>query len=215
MQPSLREAAVLLSCLPERYVQQVLARLGPEDARVVGRQLAEMTDASGPERRRVVQRFLRENGLSAPAQRFHRVDAAEPPEPLFHFLHPLEPTEIARLIGQELPRTQAIILTQLSPRLAAEVLAQLPHQQRVEVVQQLATLDDPSPAALPEIARALRQIVARRSSPSIIAGRQLLTHMLDQTHGTSHQLLTEALQQVGVNVSGMASARDTLKGSSE
>ena len=97
------------------------------------------------------------------------MDAAEPAEPLFHFLHPLEPAEIARLIGRELPRTQAIILTQLSPPRAAEVLAQLPDSQRVELVRELATVENATPAALPEIAQALRQIVApvarQRRSP--------------------------------------------------
>ena len=200
VQPSLREAAVLLSCLPSRYVARVLSRLSPDDARALRQQLAELTESSSAERAGVLRRFLQDTRCRTPGVGYRRWDPAEKGPPAFHFLQPLAPAEIASLIGEELPRTKAVILAHLHPQLATEVLSQLPASQRIELVQQLASLDGQTIAVVPDLAHALRQIVARNraNSPLTQGGKQLLARMVETAEGATRQMLVKALQENGL-----------------
>jgi flagellar motor switch protein FliG len=211
VQPSLRQAAVLLSCLPPRYVSRVLSRLSPADARALRNQLAKLTESSSEERTGVLRQFLQDTRESARSTPIRRWDAAESMPPTFHFLQPLAPAEIARLIGDELPRTQAVILAQLSPPIATQILAQWPAARRREIVQQLASLDNPSIVVLPDLAQALRQIVARNRARSPIpsAGRHLLARMLDTAEGASRQALLEALHESGLEAADAKPTADS------
>ena len=210
MQPSLREAAVLLSCLPSRYVARVLSRLSPADARALRQQLAELADSSSAERANALRRFLQDAHRPAKSTAYRRWDRAETGPPAFHFLQPLAPAEIASLIGAELPRTKAVILAHLSPKLATEILAQLPAPQRTDVVQQLASLDGQAIPAVPELARALRQIVVRHRahSPLSQGGKQLLARMMEAAEGSSRQVLVRAMQENGLAAGDSNSTAD-------
>lgn len=199
VQPSLREAAVLLSCLPSRYVARVLSRLSPADARALRQQLADLTESSSAERARVLRQFLQDTRQPARHANYRRWDPAETGPPAFHFLQPLAPAEIARLIHEELPRTQAVILAHLNPQMATDVLSHLPASQRTEVVQQLASLDGQAISAVPDLAHALRQMVVRNRTRTALnqGGKQLLARMVDSAQGASRQVLVKALQESG------------------
>ena len=210
MQPSLREAALLLSCLPQRYAARVLSRLHGAQARALKQQLQKVSESTLGEQQQVVHQFLREVGSRGKSAARLRFDPAADSLPSFHFLSRLEPSEIARILGQELPRTQAVVLAQLPPTLAAEILAQLNDVRRQEVVQQLAALDGQAITALPELARGLEQIVARRGAAvgHDIVGRQLLARMLAQSQGNCRELLAQTLQRCGLPVADVGPAAD-------
>ncbi len=114
MQPSIREAALLLSCLPKRYASRVLSRLRGGQTRVLQQQLNRLSESTVNERVQVVHQFLREvssNSKGAARLRFDTADSSLPP---FHFLSRLEPSEIARILSPELPQIQAVVLSQLA-----------------------------------------------------------------------------------------------------
>ena len=200
VQPSIREAAVLLSCLPTRYAARVLSRLSDKQSRALRQELQRVTELAAPERVQAVNVFLREVDSTPGGDRQRRFDMAEAAPPSFHFLHRLAPGEVARLIGQELPRTQAVVLAQLPPRFAAQILLQLSDPQRMQVVQQLATLDGEVVVALPELAVGLQQMIARHRSDSHpkLPGPHLLARMLAQTQGDARQRLAQTLQECGI-----------------
>jgi flagellar motor switch protein FliG len=205
VQPSIREAAVLLSCLPPRYASRILDRLNDQDARAIRKTMADVSQPTPTERSTVVREFLRQSERDdAPSGARRRFDAPQTSPPSFHFLTRMKPAEVAELIRDELSRTQAAVLSQLPPTFAAEVLIRLSDDRRRSVVQQLASLDPAKVPALSELAAELQQILKQRKKSQAVAlpGQRLLHAMLAQTGGSTHETLAATVQACGIPVTG-------------
>ncbi len=208
--PSIRDVALLLSCLPAIEAERVLRRLDPQQADAVRQQQSSFADSSSSEAGSVVRRFLCQAGKSTSKVRHHRIDAASATPPSFHFLARLAAGDVASLIGNELPQAQAAVLAQLTPGFAAEILTHLPQAKQVATVRQLALFDVGSPPpALRDLAHCLRQIIANRPRDEVEqpVGKHLLGKMLAQARGSTREKLTATFERSGPTVSDIVTAR--------
>ena len=169
----LRKAAVLLMSLPPRQCAQLFARLPAEQIEAVSAEIASISALDSPEQDSVIQEFAqygsqnnpktflrvdhgitrlagqkRDNGLpySRPEQREARPLA---------FLERLDSGAILSLIVSEHPQTIALVISYLPSALAIQVLARLSSEQQSPVVRRLATMVEPDPEIVADLASAL------------------------------------------------------------
>ena len=202
MKTELQKAALMLSSLPRPLAAQLLEQIPSRQVAVI-RRMADETSRPNPEaRKQAIAEFLRrtkrpEKSNSAPRR---RLDSPTTPMPSFRFLTPLPSSEILTLLAEELPQTQAAILSHLPVPLAAEVLALLPKKRRLQIVRRLAGGGAISPMARAEMAEVISQVLCRRSEvgPGMTPESSgFLDQLLAHSTGAIHQILAESIQQSG------------------
>ncbi len=185
-------AAVMIMLLEEEQAAEILARLGPEELRVLGEKMCALGDI-GPEQitdaisgfvdstsqavisargrnEKVRTLMTRAVGEVKAENLMERIlplgDSAGPAIELARWL---TPKALIPLIRGEHPQAIALLLVQLEPDVAAEVLHALPIEQQPQVMHRIATLGPVSAEAV----RMLEDLLERRIGEC--HGRAMLT----------------------------------------
>lgn len=185
-------AAVMIMLLEEEQAAEILARLGPEELRVLGEKMCALGDI-GPEQitdaisgfvdstsqavisargrnEKVRTLMTRAVGEVKAENLMERIlplgDSAGPAIELARWL---TPKALIPLIRGEHPQAIALLLVQLEPDVAAEVLHALPIEQQPQVMHRIATLGPVSAEAV----RMLEDLLERRIDEC--HGRAMLT----------------------------------------
>lgn len=157
MVADIRKVALLMSLLPRRLAASLIGRLPEEYGDLLSHCLDDLTDIDVGERQRVVHEFL---ASCKPAhRRRYRVDASELQPPSFHFLLPLPPGRIVELLGDEMPQTQAVVLSRLPHDTTEEVLGLMSEDRRQQVAQRLKCLPTLPSVTISDIAQVYRRLV--------------------------------------------------------
>lgn len=157
--PSMQSVASLLSLLSREDAERVLARLPHGEADTLRSCDLQSNETLG--RLDLARRFLRDYAHARSAKRTIRMDAAEPSPPPFHFLGTLLPSQIARLLEDELPEAAAAVLRSLPAPRIADVLALMDADRQVAVVSHLATGEPIQRDVLQDIADSLAAKIRR------------------------------------------------------
>jgi flagellar motor switch protein FliG len=202
--PSIRKAAVLVSTLDERAAEAVLAQMGDEMAARVRSAVVELDEIPAKEQQSVLAEFFAGQASQMPAASgddqgveldvspsgqvlsSSPAKASEPAKVApFSFLHEVPPRETARRLAREGAQTIAAVMAQLDPHLAAQLLEALPADLATAALERMASLDNPSPDALAEIADQLRRELLPLARPAqrstSLAGMHALLAAMDET----------------------------------
>lgn len=114
----------------------------------------------------------------------------------FEALDSIAASELAVLLGGELPQTTAIVLANIDPERASRVLGELSSAERAAVARSIATLGEPRPEAVGIIAQVLRE---RSNLPSAGSAKNEISGGIDplveimnlSTSATEKALLAE------------------------
>lgn len=203
LSPSIRKAAILVSTLDERAADALLAQMGDEAAARVRSAVVALDDIPAAEEQTVLAEFIA--GQASPAKveanddpgveldvllsdqdsanNSNQVSVVDQLGP-FAFLQSVPPQETARLLTCEGAQTIAAVMAQLDPQLAAQLLESLPAELATESLERMASLDDPSPDALAEIAEHLRHelmpFAYTEQRPASLAGLHTLLAAMDE-----------------------------------
>ncbi|MDG2385549.1 MAG: hypothetical protein P8N76_28025 [Pirellulaceae bacterium] len=202
MKTELQKAALMLSSLPCPLASQLLDQIPAKQVAVIRRMADESKRPSREDRKLAINEFLRltkrqKKTKSAPRT---RIDPPATQMPPIHFLTPRPASEIIGLLGEELPQTQAAILSHLPASLAAEVLALLPKKRRLQIVRRLSGGGTISPLVRAEMAEVISQLLCRRLpvGPGMTrSSSEFLDQLLANSTGAIHQILAESIQQSG------------------
>jgi flagellar motor switch protein FliG len=178
-------AAVLVMLLAEEDATGLLARLTPEELRLLGSKMyglgeigpgaiadaiagfAERADEAGlpaQDRAHDVRRLMTGALGELKADNLMRgiaPEAARKPATSLELARWLDPAVIVSLIADEHPQAIAVLLLQLEPQVAAQVLAGLPGEAQAPVVQRIARLGPIAPDALAVLEELLAARIAR------------------------------------------------------
>jgi flagellar motor switch protein FliG len=181
----IRKAAILVASLDAKAAQLVLRQMGPQQAEMVGRTMAELGNVDPGEQRRVIDEFFRVGPMipekeppgieldgrlaQRPALRPARAPDANgseetplPDGPPFGFLREAETEKLTRILAAERPQTIALVLAHLPAAQAGGVLVRLAPNLQVEVVRRLVDLEETAPEVLHEVERGLWSRLAQQ-----------------------------------------------------
>lgn len=181
------DAAVLLISLGEDAAAEVIRRLSPREAEILGKAMAEIQMASDEEIndvlgrlsgemnksslliedsgayvRSVMTRALGENKASVLIDRIMEA----PDSPGIENLRWMDAPSIASLLNAEHPQIVASVLVHLDPTQASSVLMLLPEDARGEIIMRISTLSDIQPAAMNELNEVLAGLFSNPSKSS-------------------------------------------------
>lgn len=182
------DAAVLLISMGEEAAAEVIRRLSPKEAEIIGKAMAEIKVASEEDIntvlmrlsedmdqtsmliedssayvRSVMTRALGENKASVLIDRIMEA----PDSPGIENLRWMDAPSIASLLRAEHPQIVASVLVHLDSNQASAVLMLLPEDVRGEIIMRISTLVDIQPAAMNELNEVLAGLF---SSPTSSAG---------------------------------------------
>ncbi|MCX7426546.1 MAG: hypothetical protein NTW96_13100 [Planctomycetia bacterium] len=182
-QTGFRKAAILVAALDRAAADEVLDRMGPDQAQRVRQTILELGPVDPEEQRHIVDEFLRvgpmvprqPSGIELDGHLARRLadgsyreaeapgapGGGEPARP-FRFLRQAQCDQIARLLVGERPQTIALVLSHLAEEQAGRVLVLLAPAMQVEVVRRLVDLQETDPEVLREVERALQSRLAQR-----------------------------------------------------
>lgn len=185
-------AAVMVMLLEEEQAAAILARLGPEELRVlgekmialgeigpelIGQALSGFVDNAGnggiPARgrtgqvRALMHRALGEVKADSMMQRI--LPQGEGAGPAIELARWLTPQALIPLIRDEHPQAIAVLLVQLDPGVAAQVLHALPPEQQTQVLHRVATLGPVAGEAVAMLEELLEHRIAQRHGAAALS----------------------------------------------
>ena len=205
LSPAIRKAAILVSSLDQRAADALLAQMGDETAARVRSALVELDDIPAEEQRAVLAEFFA--GRQSAADRFGPADpglevelstvaesdaandarfepATDDPQQPFSFLQQFPSEAIASVLSREAAQTIAVVIAQLLPSLAARILEAMPAGLASEALERMASLGQPSDAALADIADLLRRelscVTVPEKTPKSLSALQSLLGAMNQ-----------------------------------
>ncbi len=185
---TLRKAAVFLASLPEPQVAALLAKLAPQEAATVSREMAALGQVGGEEKDAVMREFAAAGAL--------KTENARPAEASpFVFLHGLDTQELLTLIGDEHPQTIALVLSRLPARQAAEMLAVLPAEQQASILSRIAATEQPRREIIHELAIAIRHRLSGPVRTPISKGLAKVAKMFGAMRPAAERKLLEGIAQ--------------------
>lgn len=110
----------------------------------------------------------------------------------FDFLDGIDTEKLARLLKDEMPATQALVLSQLEPKTAAAYISSLQDEEKKDIVLRLARLKTISPEIMRTVSTSMREKLSHMQSGSteMIDGRAVLAAILRQSDSeTEHFIL--------------------------
>lgn len=103
---------------------------------------------------RTLQGLLtRTHGAEEAERRLERIKEQARSKHPFRGLRGLRAKDLARVLGEEHPQVQALVLTKLDPDQSAEVLECYTEEDQADLVMRMATLEEPSPRLLRQVAQ--------------------------------------------------------------
>lgn len=172
-----QKIAVLLAGLGDEAAARVLAVFDEDEQERIGQAMVELEDEnlgeevvaavveefktmvkSGVGFRSHVGRTLqtvlnRLYGADEAAKRLSRIREESRSRHPFRPLQLLQAPDLARILRDEHPQLQALVLGNLEPEQAADVLRCMPEGDRPSVVERMATMEEPPPRLLKQVAQ--------------------------------------------------------------
>lgn len=175
----IQKIAVLLTVIGEESSSKVMAGFDSDEQMRIGQAMVELEDAEIGED--VVQSTLDEfrqmlaSGVAFRAQfgkalgkmftklygndeatkRVSRIREDSKSRFPFRPLMLLRPGDLARLLREEHAQVQALVLSNLDPDYTADVLNAIPEEERAAIVTRMATMEDPPPRVMKQVANDL------------------------------------------------------------
>lgn len=180
-----QKAAVMLVSLSPEASAQLLQELGRDEALAVTGEIAQLPPITPALRRAVLDEFMSQTSLLAPAAR---------PHPLA-FLERLAPADLVWLLRAEHAQTLAVVIHCLESQQARLVMEQLKPALQAEVAQRLAELDRIEPEDLETLRRALQDLLQEALEPvqPALTGRELLLNILSHGDRVTEERLLHGL----------------------
>jgi len=128
------------------------------------------------------------------------IERAVPPaaERPFDFLDGIEGEKLKRLLTDELPATQALVLSQLEPKRAAAYITGLPDKEKKDIVLRLARLETINPEVLRTVSASMREKFARirtGSTTEAIDGRAILASILRRSDSETERFILQNIAE--------------------
>jgi len=121
------------------------------------------------------------------------IERAVPPVPErpFDFLDGIDGEKLARLLSDELPATQALVLSQLDPKIAAAYITGLNDAEKKDIVLRLARLKTVNPEILRTVSVSMREKLSRirTGSSETIDGRAVLAAILRRSDSETEDFI--------------------------
>ena len=121
------------------------------------------------------------------------IERAVPPVPdrPFDFLDGIDGEKLTRLLSDELPATQALVLSQLEPKIAATYITGLTDTEKKDIVLRLARLKTVNPEILRTVSVSMREKLSRirTGSSETIDGRAVLAAILRRSDSETEDFI--------------------------
>ncbi|MEL3906342.1 MAG: FliG C-terminal domain-containing protein [Treponema sp.] len=125
------------------------------------------------------------------------IERAVPPVPErpFDFLDGIDGEKLTRILADELPATQALVISQLEPKTAAAYIMSLPDTAKKDIVLRLARLETLNPEILRTVSTSMREKLTRIQTGSLesVDGRAVLAAILRKSSCETEQLILEQI----------------------
>ena len=128
------------------------------------------------------------------------IERAIPPaaERPFDFLDGIDGEKLKRLLADEMPATQALVLSQLEPKIAAAYITGLNDAEKKDIVLRLARLKTISPEILQTVSTSMREKFTRirtGSATEAIDGRAVLAAILRRSDSETEQFILQNIAE--------------------
>ena len=127
------------------------------------------------------------------------IDRAVPPktERPFDFLDGIDGEKLKRILSDEMPATQALVLSQLEPKIAAAYITDLNDAEKKDIVLRLARLKTIDPEILRTISTSMREKLARirTGSTETIDGRAVLAAILRRSDSETEDFILQNIAE--------------------
>jgi len=173
----LQRAAILLMSLPNKSAAMVLSKLPQHYIEAISIRIAQTDSVAGDAQEVVMAQFLTSKtsaiyaspgGLERAKELIKEALGRDATEMIgnlqqtiesmpFALIKKVDPQTLLQFIGEEHPQTIALVLCHLPTNYAAEVLAGLPLIKQLEVIRRIANLGRTSPEAVAELESGLEQ----------------------------------------------------------
>ena len=124
--------------------------------------------------------------------------AIPPAERPFDFLDGIDGEKLKRLLADELPATQTLVLSQLEPKIAAAYITHLSDAEKKDIVLRLARLKTISPEILQTVSTSMREKFTRirtGSATEAIDGRAVLAAILRRSDAETEQFILQNIAE--------------------
>jgi len=171
--------AVLLAALGEDAASRIMMELDSDEQRRVGQAMVELEEADVDEALvdEVIDEFRemiasgvvfcsnlgktldglmeRIHGEDDGKQRVSQIREASRSQHPFRALRGIRSKDLARILRDEHPQVQALVLANLDSEQAANIIEEIPEGERAEIVARMATMEDPSSRTLKHVAQTM------------------------------------------------------------
>ena len=193
--PGSLKVAILIQSLGREASQEMIDRLDPGEREMIKSHLSQMGPIPQDLAEKVAQEFTAlvskdgEQGLYTDSDTQSSALKA---------IQSMDPELISKLTKHEHPQTIAIILAHLEPYLGSKVMAKLPDEIKSDVAVRIANLGKVSSGMVEEINKVFESILKEDQSSSIqkIGGISQVADILNQTEGTSTQLILDGIEKI-------------------
>ncbi|UCF85774.1 MAG: flagellar motor switch protein FliG [Desulfobacteraceae bacterium] len=192
--PGSLKAAILIQSLGGQVSQEILDRLDPGERGLIKGHLSQMGPIPEYLAEKVAEEFTalasKEGEQELPIDSNTQSSALKA-------IQSMDPDLLSKLTKDEHPQTIAIILAHLEPHLGSRVLAKLPDETKSDVAVRIANLGKVSSGMVEEINKAFETILKENQSSNIrkIGGISQVADILNQTEGTSTQLILDGIEK--------------------
>lgn len=207
------KAAVLLVSLGTDHAARVLAHMSEDEVEAAALRMAQLAHIDSATVDAVMHEFVdrvqtsrspaaggmeytndvltRALGQDSAAAMIERVSSAFEKRP-FDFMRHTPPARIAKLLFDESPQTQALVIAYLPASVAAHVLSTLDELGQADVALRVARMDDVKPDVVKLVEDTMRRKLASGSGPDIpaVGGvKSLATILAHAGHSTERNVL--------------------------
>jgi flagellar motor switch protein FliG len=199
--PGSLKVAILIQSLGGQASQGMIDRLDPGERELIKSHLAQMGPIPQDLAEKVAEEFT---ALASAEEELGLQTDSDTQSSALKAIQSMDPELISKLTKNEHPQTIAIILAHLEPFLGSKVMAKLPDEIKSDVAVRIANLGKVSSGMVEEINKVFESILKEDQSSSIrkIGGISHVADILNQTEGTSAQLILDGIEKTDPDLAG-------------
>ena len=199
--PGSLKVAILIQSLGGEVSQGMIDRLEPGERELIKSHLAQMGPIPQDLAEKVAEEFT---ALASKEKELELHSDSDTQSSALKAIQSMDPELISKLTKNEHPQTIAIILAHLEPYLGSKVMAKLPDEIKSDVAVRIANLGKVSSGMVEEINKVFESIIKEDQSSSIrkIGGISQVADILNQTEGTSAQLILDGIEKTDPELAG-------------
>ena len=206
LQGSLK-AAILIQFLGGRATQGMINSLDPNQRELIQSHLSQLGPIPPDVAEKVAEEFIGLAGGSKAGLIQHSTGSNDDgvdqtgsgsESSALKAIQSMDPDLLLKLTKDEHPQTIAIILAHLDPNLGSQVLSKLPDEKKSDVAVRIANLGKVSSEMVEEINSAIETVLQNDESSGMqaIGGISQVAGILNQTEGTSSQLIMDEIEKI-------------------